>query len=92
MLKSIETILLIPLEVEEWGERLVALVRLKPHISKTEEHASILKLKIFAKKWPPYERPIAWYSCPELCRNSLGKWEMDQWQSWLKTKKFPKSY
>jgi len=88
----IETILLIPIYVEEWGERLVALVRLKTHISKEEEQASILKLKDISKEWPPYEKPIAWYSCPELCRNSLGKWEMQQWQSWLKTKKSPKSY
>ena len=80
----IETILLIPIKVEEWGERLVALVKLKAPIEKESEKTSILKLQHIVNPWPPYERPIAWYNCPELCKNSLGKWEMPRWKSWLK--------
>ena len=83
----IETILLIPIKVEEWGERLAALVRLKAHIATEEEEASILNLQNIVNQWPPYERPIEWHLCPELCRNSLGKWEMQKWQSWIKVKK-----
>ncbi len=84
----IDIILLTPIKDEEWGERLAALVKFKDGIGKAEKNEAILQLKNIVKQWPPYERPIAWHSCPELSRNSLGKWEMDKWQSWLKAKDY----
>ena len=61
-------------------------LKLKASLCKTDEKASILKLKNMVKEWPPYERPIDWHLCPELCKNSLGKWEIQKWQSWIKAK------
>ena len=82
----IDEILLMPIKNEEWGERLVALVKIKTEGKCNNQSQSLLRLKDLVKKWHPFERPIVWHSCPELSTNSLGKWEMDKWQAWIDVK------
>ncbi len=83
----LKAILLIPIKDEKWGERLVALVRLKVEEDNHGQEKLFGRLQNIVKIWDPFERPIAWYYCPELTRNNLGKWEIKKWQSWVKLKR-----
>ncbi|MFN5697150.1 MAG: o-succinylbenzoate--CoA ligase, partial [Cyanobacteriota bacterium] len=58
----------------EWGERLVALVRLE---GQGEEAAATLlqALKAITAAWPAAERPRRWLLCPTLAPTAAGKWE-----------------
>ncbi len=82
----IEEILLIPISDDEWGKRLVALVRLSS--TKTNINLSRLfyELKALIQKWPSYEKPISWHNCPELKTNSVGKWDLSKWSLWVDKK------
>ena len=82
----IENILLVPKKNEEWGEKLEALIKFKPSEKNINSSELFNQLKIIVEDWPSIESPIAWHNCPELSTNSLGKWEIRKWQSWLKTK------
>ncbi|KGG16763.1 MULTISPECIES: AMP-binding protein [unclassified Prochlorococcus] len=82
---AIKRILMLSTKDEEWGERLVALVRFKT-TKQTNPHQSLQKLKRLTEEWPCFERPIQWHNCPELSPNQLGKWEITKWQSWLEAK------
>ncbi len=82
----IEECFLVPIDNKEWGQKLVALIRIGNEQKDYEESKLILELTKLVKAWPPYERPCSWYSCPELKRNAAGKWESNKWKLWLKQK------
>ncbi|MFM7464902.1 MAG: AMP-binding protein [Cyanobium sp.] len=63
----------------EWGQCLVALVRGEGAAGK----GLILALQGLAAGLPPAQRPKAWWLCPELAPNPIGKWERQRWQHWL---------
>ncbi len=79
----IQDIFLASVNDKEWGQRLVALFRLCPKTEKKLDSKLFSILKNIVKDWPPYERPIAWHNCPQLTRNSQGKWESKKWLIWL---------
>ncbi len=83
----IDIILLTPIHHEEWGERLIALVKFQTKESKLQQQAFLARLKDMVHKWSVHERPLDWYYCPELSTNKLGKWEIKQWQTWVKLKR-----
>ncbi|MFN5160510.1 MAG: o-succinylbenzoate--CoA ligase, partial [Cyanobacteriota bacterium] len=66
----------------EWGERLVALVRLE---GQGEEAAATLlqALKVITSAWPAPERPRRWLLCPTLAPTAAGTWERGAWRRWL---------
>ena len=42
-------------------------------------------LQALVADWLPAERPIAWYSCPDLAPTAAGKWQRARWQAWLQS-------
>ena len=80
--------LLLPVADPEWGQRLVALVRLQegaaggPGLDELsgQRLASVAAL---TRAWPPAERPRRWLVCPELAPASHGKWQRGHWRQWL---------
>ncbi len=83
----IKELLLISIQDEKWGERLVALFRLNTQGLRNEQDLALLRLKDIVNNWSPYEQPVAWYHCPELTKNKLGKWEINKWKDWLTLKR-----
>ena len=80
----IEAILLLPVESPEWGERLVALIRLCKATASAAEWPSLeSRLRAITAKWMPAERPVAWYPCDQLELSATGKWQRARWQNWL---------
>ena len=77
---ALAAVLFLVAEDEEWGQRLVALVR--PECG--ADAAALLKdLKQCCGHWIPAERPGQWLVCPELLTTDSGKWERGYWQDWL---------
>ena len=79
----IEEILLVAISDNEWGQRLVALVRTYGQKESINISKLFFDLKELVRRWPPFERPLSWYHCPELKRNRLGKWELSKWKLWI---------
>ena len=80
----IEAVFLLPVASPEWGERLVALIRLCEAIAPAAEWPSLeSRLRAITAEWMAAERPVAWYSCDPLERSATGKWQRDRWQNWL---------
>jgi O-succinylbenzoic acid--CoA ligase len=74
----VQELLLLPEPDVIWGERLSALV--KPALGMGIDVAGVLQhLQALALSLPPSQRPRRWLYCPELERNSLGKWERQRW-------------
>jgi len=63
----------------EWGERLVALVRIEAEFDSKQV---IGNLCAKAADLAPAERPKNWLICPQLTLNSQGKWERKRWLQW----------
>ncbi len=82
----LEKLLLTPIVNEEWGERLITLVKFKANQSRVQKQKAFLQLQRLVEKWPTFKKPIAWYECPELSLNELGKWEMKKWKEWVTAK------
>ncbi len=81
----IQYLIFIPINEDEWGQRLVALVRWKKEFTPNEHQEQLRTLQNLTKTWQPAERPFAWYECKELAPNDAGKWERSKWNNWLKT-------
>lgn len=76
----VAALLVVPRPDPEWGERLVALVRL----SGGEGDERLLRvLRKLAMTLPPAQRPVQWRLCPELAPNGMGKWERARWVDWV---------
>ena len=67
----------------EWGEQLVALVRIKPG---ADQQLVIKELCIEANKLPPAERQKKWFLSPQLKTYREGKWEGKRWLEWAQNK------
>lgn len=77
---ALAAVLFLAVEDEEWGQRLVALVR--PRCG--EDEAGLLKgLKQCCAEWIAAERPAQWIVCPDLLATDSGKWERHYWRDWL---------
>ena len=82
----LEAVLLLPTDSEEWGQRLVALVRFRYGWIETEGWASVQgSLREVTSGWLPAEQPMQWLECAELEPTLEGKWERVRWQSWLES-------
>jgi O-succinylbenzoic acid--CoA ligase len=81
--KGVAGLLLVGLPDPEWGEQLVALVRIKPG---ADQQLVIKELCIEANKLPPAERPKKWFLSPQLETNREGKWERKRWLEWAQKK------
>ncbi len=84
ILLPIKYILLIPVDDVEWGQRLAAMIRFDDQVCSDEMLIIKQKLLKIVGNWMPQERPIEWYSCPELAPDGIGKWNRNLWISWLK--------
>ncbi len=82
----IKTIILTAIEDEEWGSRLVALLRLQKNTNEKEANNIIRSVQKLICDWPAHEKPRIWYNCPELETNDFGKWEFEKWRTWIKEK------
>ena len=72
----VETVLLLGVEEPEWGQRLVALVRVS-------DSAVLEQMAAITADWPASERPRRWVLCPELAPTDAGKWQRQAWRAWL---------
>ena len=70
-----------------WGERLVALVRLRTTGQAAPggmtEEQELRRLADLARALPPSQRPARWLSCPSLAPTEAGKWRLGHWRQWL---------
>jgi O-succinylbenzoic acid--CoA ligase len=83
----LEVVLLLPIASEEWGQRLVALVRCRDGWIESEGWASVqASMRGLTSKWLPAEQPIEWHPCAVLEPSSTGKWERGRWQRWLESR------
>ena len=80
----LEAVLFLPVESEEWGQRLVALVKQQHQgvdaMPWTQLKAALVRL---SQPWCAAERPETWYLCQELEATAAGKWQLARWQAWL---------
>ena len=74
---SLEAVLLLGVPDPEWGERLVALVRLG-------DPDQLAVLDRLTARWPAAERPRRWVLCDALAPTAAGKWERSRWLHWLR--------
>lgn len=78
----LEALLLLAEAAPPWGQRLVALVRLRDGASEAAPQL-LDQLAQISRCWPPAERPSRWLLCPELAPSVAGKWQRRHWQRWL---------
>ena len=77
----IKSLFLLGVSDQKWGQRLVALIRFKEKEINRDTVISLLTKLI--KDWQPSKKPLNWYDCPKLSRNTNGKWEVDKWKNWI---------
>ena len=81
----IQSLLLIGLEDNEWGQKLVGLVRFSHEISDVECGSMFSRMSNKCLKLSPQSRPKLWLHCPSLEMNGAGKWERECWAAWAVT-------
>ena len=82
----LEAVLLLPIASQEWGQRLVALVRCRDGWIESEGWASLhASLRSITSGWLPAEQPMQWLECAVLEPSLEGKWERGRWQGWLES-------
>ena len=74
-------VLLLGVDDDEWGARLLALIRPEVGCSEKDLLAALQTLTI---DWMAAERPSRWVLCPDLAASDAGKWRRDHWLRWLK--------
>ena len=67
---------------QKWGQVLVALVKFDYRDINKCQIVSLLTDLI--KDWHSSRKPLEWYDCPKLSRNTNKKWEVNKWQDWVK--------
>ena len=75
---------MLPVNDKEWGQRHVGLVRWNTNTTKIEQDKQLRVNKALIQNWLPAERPLSWYTCPQLVPYAAGKWERLKWLDWLK--------
>ena len=73
----VSAVLLLGVDDQEWGQRMVALVG-------SSDAAVLQRLELLTRPWPAAETPRRWLLCPDLAPNALGKWQRQRWREWLK--------
>ncbi len=82
----VEAVLFLPIASEEWGQRLVALVRCRDGWIESEGWAVVqASLRSMTSAWLPAEQPMQWLECAVLEPSLEGKWERGHWQGWLES-------
>ncbi len=81
----IKDVIFLPTKDIDWGERISVLFCLKDKAINEDTKAIIQSMKLLTQDWLPAERPLSWHKCPELMRNSAGKWERKKWSNWLQS-------
>lgn len=70
-----------------WGERLVALVRVRTTDQAAPDEKAVQRelrqLEGLARALPPSQRPARWLHCPSLAPSESGKWRLTHWRQWL---------
>ena len=66
---------------KKWGQSLVALIRFNKKELKKYQIVSLLNDLI--QDWQASKKPLKWYDCPKLSRNTNKKWELSKWQNWV---------
>ena len=82
---AIKHIFFLPVQSNEWGNRMIALISFHKKYTNSEIKVIFLCLKNIVRDWPPAEKPMDWYECPELETNEEGKWEKGKWIKWVKS-------
>ncbi len=80
----IKTILFLPLEDHQWGERLVAIFTWSKELTTNDQHYYLEEMKKLIRDWKPAEKPVSWHICEHLRPNQAGKWPRNQWQQWIR--------
>ncbi len=80
----IENILFLPIQDDEWGHRIVGLVKWSEDITGRSSIDKRLLLDNIIKEWLPPEKPINWLTCQKLQTNQAGKWDRARWIEWIK--------
>ena len=81
----VKAMLFLGVQDPEWGERLVALVRLRDADDQAGAGEIVLRrLQAMTEHWLHAERPQRWHHCPNLAPTSADKWERARWLAWLK--------
>ena len=78
----IQSFLLIGIEDNKWGQKLVGLVRFRHEISDVECGNMFSKMSNRCLELSPPGRPKQWLHCPSLAINMVGKWERKRWMAW----------
>ncbi len=81
----LESVMFLPVDNKEWGQRLIALVRWSKEIDPKNHSIRTNQLKNIVNNWAPAERPCKWFWCPELSPNEAGKWDYSKWKKWVET-------
>ena len=78
-LPGLEALLVVGLPDQEWGQRLIGLVKPSPG---ADGNDLVQRLQEQSASLPPAQRPKQWRLCPELKPNPQGKWERRRWCDW----------
>lgn len=79
----LRAVLLLPIDDPDWGQRLVALVRVDGPGQALPWPDLQQRLRQLCGSWAAAERPLRWWPCPELAPSALGKWQRGRWRAWL---------
>jgi O-succinylbenzoic acid--CoA ligase len=77
--EGVEALLVVGLADQEWGQRLVGLLRLGDNSNPALVQQRLLER---SSSLPPAQRPKQWLLCSQLAPNAQGKWERPRWQAW----------
>ena len=80
---QVQSIIFLPINNEEWGQKLVGLIRWQEKLPRNQQKKQLTEIEEAIKSWLPAERPSEWKECPHLEQNSEGKWERVKWKKWL---------
>lgn len=80
----LDAVLFLPIDDDEWGHRLVALV--KPSCS-GDARALLNSLRQLCADWSPSDRPRQWMLCADLISNQAGKWDRRYWYDYFLAKR-----
>ena len=78
----VQSLLLVGVPDDTWGEKLVGLVRWNDALSEEDEDQSLSDLRERCLDLSECERPKQWLHCSELSVNAVGKWERPRWAAW----------
>ena len=78
----VQSLLLVGVPDDTWGDKLVGLVRWNDALSEKEQDYLLPHLSERCLDLSACERPKQWLHCPVLSVNAVGKWERPRWAAW----------